>query len=103
MKATKFEDMHSGGGAKEKWETIVIEAPQTEAEVIFQNRFGHNPNRVTCTCCGSDYSIQEYDSKELAMQDAWEHHNRRFLLTNEEILPEWKVGELHEQGYIWHE
>jgi hypothetical protein len=23
-----------------------------EAEVIFQNRFKRNPNRVTCTCCG---------------------------------------------------
>lgn len=56
---TTFWDMHSGGGLKEKWHMIFIEAPQAEAEVIFYNRFGHNPNRVTCTCCGNDYSISE--------------------------------------------
>jgi len=50
-------DMHSGGDLKEKWQYIYIEAPEEEAKVIFYNRFGHNPNRVTCTCCGKDYSI----------------------------------------------
>ena len=54
---TQFWDMHSGGGQKEEWAVIYIEAPEEEAEAIFYNRFGHNPNRVTCTCCGNDYSI----------------------------------------------
>jgi transcription elongation factor Elf1 len=57
-------DMHSGGGQKEKWAYIFIEAPEEEAQVIFQNRFGHNPNRVTCTCCGEDYSIDESPTLE---------------------------------------
>lgn len=61
---THFWDMSSGGTQKEKWHHIYIEAPRDEAEVIFFNRFGHNPERVTCTCCGGDYSISEKDSLE---------------------------------------
>lgn len=59
MTWTQFWDMHSGGGLKEKQARIYIEAPEAEAKVIFFNRFGHNPERVTCTCCGDDYSISE--------------------------------------------
>jgi hypothetical protein len=59
---TTFWDMHSGGGSKEPHEMIYIEAPKDEAKVIFFNRFGHNPERVTCTCCGADYSINEHES-----------------------------------------
>lgn len=73
-KWTRFMDMHSGGGAKEKFDKILIEAPENEAVVIFYNRFGHNPNRVTCTCCGSDYSIDESDSLEKAT--AYDRHCR---------------------------
>lgn len=60
---TRFMDMHSGGGLKEPpYARIYIEAPENEAKIIFYNRFGHNPERVTCTCCGEDYSITEEDS-----------------------------------------
>lgn len=59
---TCFMDMHSGGGLKEDYSYIYIQAPQDEAEVIFYNLFGHSPNRVTCTCCGEDYSIGEHKS-----------------------------------------
>lgn len=65
-KWTHFMDMHSGGGAKEKYEHILIEAPEEEARVIFYNRFGHSPDRVTCTCCGEDYSVSESASLEHA-------------------------------------
>lgn len=55
---TQFLDMHSGGGTKEPpYDKIYIEADEDEAKVIFYNRFGHNPERVTCTCCGEDYLI----------------------------------------------
>ena len=54
---THFMDMHSGGGSKEKWEHIYIQAPEAEVKVIFYNRFSHSPDRVSCTCCGNDYSI----------------------------------------------
>jgi len=61
---TEFEDMNSGGEQKEKWPTIYIEAPEEEAKVIFYNRFRHNPERVTCTCCGSDYLISSEPTLE---------------------------------------
>jgi len=63
---TEFMDMYSGGSQKLKWKYIYIEAPEQEAEIIFQNRFGRNPHRVTCTCCGSDYSITESPTLEEA-------------------------------------
>ena len=56
---THFWDMHSGGGTKHEYEHILIEAAKEEAKVIFYNRFGTNPDRVSCTCCGEDYSVSE--------------------------------------------
>lgn len=69
---TQFWDMHSGGGQKEKWAKIYIEAPMEEAKVIFYNRFGHSAERVTCTCCGEDYSLSE--DKSLAQLTGY-HRN----------------------------
>jgi hypothetical protein len=66
MTITRFMDMHSGGGQKEDWAYIYIEAPEYEARRIFYGRFGHNPERVTCTCCGDDYSIMEEESLQKA-------------------------------------
>lgn len=63
---THFHDMHSGGGQKLDWGHLFIEAPEDEAKVIFQNRFGRNPDRVTCTCCGPDYSLTQSDTLEQA-------------------------------------
>lgn len=57
---TEFHDMHSGGRQKEGFCKLFIQAPEREAISIFYSRFGHNPNRVTCTCCGEDYSITEF-------------------------------------------
>lgn len=67
---TRFMDMHSGGGSKEDHEYIYIEAPESEARVIFYNRFGHNADRVSCTCCGSDYSVT--DGADLARLTAFD-------------------------------
>jgi len=75
---TQFWDMHSGGGQKEKWAYIYIEAKEDEAKIIFYNRFGHNPERVTCTCCGDDYSIS---SKGDLAQLTGFHRNCRNLVT----------------------
>jgi len=75
---TQFVDMHSGGGQKGQWNYIYIEAPEEEAQIIFYNKFGHNPNRVTCTCCGADYSIT---SGESLRQLTGFHRNCRSLET----------------------
>lgn len=94
---TQFWDMHSGGGTKvvrlpdgsfidgnrftdqgQPIDRIYIEAPEDEAKVIFYNRFGHNPERVSCTCCGEDYSIS---SGENLAQVTGYHRNCRALET----------------------
>lgn len=59
-------DMHSGGGCKEDFAYCYIEAPRRQAEAIFYAMFGHNPYRVTCSCCGSDYSVSESETLEEA-------------------------------------
>jgi UDP-N-acetylmuramate-alanine ligase len=75
---TEFWDMHSGGGLKDKWPRIYIEASEEEAKIIFYNRFGHNPDRVSCTCCGADYNIK---SNESLAQLTGFHRNCRCLNT----------------------
>ena len=89
---TQFWDMNSGGGTKEDFKFCYIEAPQEQARVIFYNRFGHNPDRITCTCCGPDYSMDEHSSLE---QLTGYHRNcKNVKVTNgkwtylEELAPE---------------
>jgi hypothetical protein len=60
MTWTHFWDMHSGGERKLDWNHIYIEAPINEAKAIFYARFGRSPDRVTCTCCGPDFSVSEH-------------------------------------------
>ncbi len=124
---TQFMDMHSGGGSKEKWEYIYIQAPEKEAEIIFYNRFGHSPYRVTCTCCGQDYSVTESETLDSACAYnrgcAWEEgeyvekqgrFHTEYLTVEEylkkdnvlvipasEIKDEERVGKLPQQGYVW--
>lgn len=63
---TKFWDMDSGGRLKEQWDIIYIEASKGEACEIFEKRFGHAPDHVTCSCCGDDYAILESETLESA-------------------------------------
>ena len=113
---TLFWDMHSGGDQKEKWSHIYIEAPRQEAEIVFYNRFGHNPNRVTCTCCGEDYSISEDDDLEAmtlfhrggflerkpkCTLEKYKAQPDVLFISAADINPEERVGELPQQGYVW--
>jgi len=129
-KWTLFWDMHSGGGTKEEpYEKIYIEAPEEEAKVIFYNRFGHNPERVSCTCCGEDYSISESDTLEQASgyhrNCAWNkdakgyiekpnEYNDTFLTVEDyssqedvliipksEIKDSERIGDVPSEGYVW--
>jgi hypothetical protein len=124
-------DMHSGGGSKEKFDFLHIEAPSDEACVIFFNRFGHNPERVSCTCCGDDYSISEDDSLEQSSaydrgcaydreSDSYVEHgdpSRKYrpyqtlkeylgrkdvsVIYAKDIKPEERKGDVPQQGYVW--
>lgn len=71
---TRFMDMHSGGGQKLDWPYIAIQASEDEARRIFYGKFGRNPERVTCTCCGEDYSVSE--SPTLAEATAYDRNLR---------------------------
>lgn len=107
MPWTRFMDMCSGGSHKEDFSYALIEAPREEAKIIFFQRFGHNPERVTCTCCGDDYVIDE--SETLAEATAYDrglrwvsgdHGGGRYLEPGEpapegmaEKLGRWREGE----------
>jgi hypothetical protein len=132
MKWTQFMDMYSGGGTKEKpYEMIYIEAPKSEAKVIFYNKFGHNPERVSCICCGGDYLISESVSLEQAsayqrncrydvnakcyveepgvkygdgeLVTIFEYLKRKDVLViyAKDIKEFERVGEVPEEGYVW--
>lgn len=122
-------DMHSGGRSKERWEYIYIQAPEAQAKIVFYNRFGHSPDRVSCTCCGQDYSVNEsptleevtayergcaYENKEWVEHGdedrSWRPYQtieqyrasgKHKFITADEITADERTGELPEQGYIW--
>ena len=121
---TQFWDMHSGGSQKEKYANIFIEASdEGEAKIIFYNRFGHNPDRVTCTCCGEDYSIDSHESLEqitgfhrgckyvkgeyieegygLLTLEEYAKKDDVLIIYASEIKDEERIGKVPEQGYVW--
>lgn len=82
MPWTRFVDMFSGGGCKEPpYEFIYIEANQEKAVALFNAHFGHDPYRVTCDCCGEDYSARSDNS--LAQLSAYDrgcdHDGKKWL------------------------
>lgn len=100
---TQFWDMHSGGGTKEPpYEFIYIEAPESVASLVFYNRFGHSPDRVSCTCCGEDYSVSERE--DLAQLTAYHRGCRYAYLDKDgnEVSQDaaWKSGVGILTGYV---
>lgn len=64
---THFHDMSSGGSTKLQWKHIWMQAPEEEARRAFYAKFGRNPDCITCTCCGADYSVSaEHETLEQA-------------------------------------
>lgn len=68
------------------------------------------PHRVTCTCCGTDYSIYEEDSLEEATEfylDAGEklsdylERDEILFIRDEDIKPDERVGDVRKQGFVW--
>lgn len=121
-KWTRFMDMHSGGGSKEDYDKIYIELPEDKAKVFFYKMFGHNPERISCTCCGEDYSISEgedlltltaYDRKctysyekggyienGISIED-YKNNNSVLFIYESDIKKEDYEGDLPSQGYVW--
>jgi hypothetical protein len=65
-KVTRFMDMHSGGKLKTPFTHIYVDAPLDEALNIFKDTFKHDPDNITCKCCGEDFVYEEYKSLEEA-------------------------------------
>ncbi len=76
MSFVQFHDMHGGGSLKIKpFGFIYIEADsKEEAKIIFYNRFNRNPEKISCACCGEDYSISI--SSDLTQATAFERNCR---------------------------
>lgn len=122
---TLFWDMHSGGGLKEApYSKIYIELPEDEAKIYFYNRFKHNPERISCTCCGDDYAITEsktfeqasgyhrkctynnnqriYEENKTCMSiEDYKKQDHVLVIPKSEIKEEMCKGEIPEQGYVW--
>ena len=128
---TLFWDMNSGGDRKEQWDKILIEAPEHEAISVFYSRFGHNPFRVTCTCCGEDYSVseetdtleqitgfhrdcyyneetQQYEERDNGKDygtyvtlDAYLARPNVLVIRADQIKPEERTARVPTQGYVW--
>jgi hypothetical protein len=108
---THFYDMHSGGTQKETFAHCFIQESEEIACQVFYNRFGHNPHRVTCTCCGPDYNIYE----ERSLDEATKYYRTRteqtlsaYVNNKDVLIIRWhdittadRAGELPQQGYVW--
>lgn len=114
-----------GGGLKEKpYDVIYIQADGEEAKTIFYNKFKHNPERVTCTCCGQDYSISSEETLEqlsafhrelkfdresklyietdssISMED-YKARKDTLIITEDQITENERIGRVPKQGYMW--
>lgn len=103
---THFWDMHSGGTRKLKVGHVFIEASRESAVKVFYAMFARNPYRVTCTCCGPDYSVSEYDTVEEATKFTHELLGHKFselaLIVYKSKFPkDWRNAEIPEEGYVW--
>jgi len=65
-KITCFMDMHSGGYLKTPYTHIYIDEPLGAAVRTFKEMFKQDPDAVACTCCGSNFVYEEYNSLEEA-------------------------------------
>ena len=93
---TRFWDMRSGGSRKLDWDYIFIETNKStpEALQIFKNAFGRDTYHVTCSCCGDDYSVTDYDTLERATEYLREDKNQ----TMEQFLNREDVKVLYAQN-----
>jgi hypothetical protein len=130
MTWTRFWDMHSGSGLKEQAAHIYIEAPEYEARSVFFSRFGHDPDRVSCTCCGPDYMVSEgddiaqltafhrgcaedeatglyverWDGKSWAPYMTLDEYGKRedvLIILARDIEPAERTVDVPRQGYVW--
>jgi hypothetical protein len=88
-KVTRFMDMHSGGKLKTPFTHIYVDAPLDKALGIFKDTFQHDPDNVTCKCCGEDFVYEEYNSLEDATaydrKAEWDDIKQRYFYETAKI------------------
>lgn len=72
---TLFYDLSSGGYQKEGFQKLAVNLSMDKAEKWFEETYGHDPYRMTCDCCGPDYSVYEFDS----LEELRNHYNNVIL------------------------
>jgi hypothetical protein len=61
-----FMDSHSGGGKKFDHNDIYVEACcELSAKARFKEIYNHDPDNVTCQCCGRDFSVYEVSREDV--------------------------------------
>lgn len=90
-----FFNMCSGGSRQTQYATLFIEADSKQQAVeVFEHHFDRSPYHTTCSCCGMDYSIMDYDTLEEATEydlkspPFLEKTEKKYPLTLEEYLDE---------------
>ena len=97
---TRFMDMHSGGRQKLDWAYIYVEADNDNAAKVFMHRFGRNPNNISCSCCGEDYSFwTEYETLEEATTYDRDDGDK-LVIYAQDINPGELVGETPRRGHL---
>lgn len=91
---TVFKDMSSGGSQKLEYNVIAIEAPENAAKWIFKDLFDRDPDNTSCSTCGSDYVVDEYETKQDMEGNVsfWKgSHGKEFIYTADQFTESQKA------------
>lgn len=67
-KWTNFYDLSSGGYEKTPHSIIAVEGDEKTARERFEAIFEADSHGCACECCGSDFSVDEYESLEALLE-----------------------------------
>lgn len=81
----RFHDLHAGGYQKLQWGHIYICANSLEEALnVFEEKFSQNPQAVTCSCCGPNYSYAEFET----LEDATSYERSDKFISNDYYVPQ---------------
>ena len=72
---TTFSDASttSRPGLKVGYKRILIELEKLPAKTVFRHMFNYSPDKVSCSHCGPDFSVIEWDNELAAATSIWRH------------------------------
>lgn len=87
---TRFHDHNTGGTMKTTYREIYIRAPVREAKVIFYDVIGHDPEKISCECCGEDFTIDELELSRAELLDLKRRTYALFMETKQRKYKEYE-------------